>query len=93
MTAMKPKIRAGAAALLLLGLPVLAACDDQQAAERTGEEIGRAVDQTAERIGDAVGKVTEGAGEMLQDAGRSIEEGARDAARGDGQPEQPRPNP
>ncbi|HYD66666.1 hypothetical protein [Azospirillum sp.] len=68
---------AAVAALLLL--PALAACDDQQTAEKTGQEIGRAVDQTAERAGEVAGDAAREAGRWLQDAGRSLEREAKGA--------------
>lgn len=77
---------AAIAALLLL--PALAACDDQQSAEKTGQEIGRAVDQTAERVGEAAGDAARGAGQWLQDAGRSLEREAKDAREADQGPAQ-----
>lgn len=70
-----------AAVAVLLALPLLAACDDQQTAEKTGQEIGRAVDQTAERVGEAAKDIGSKAGQMMQDAGRAIEREAQDAKR------------
>jgi hypothetical protein len=70
--------RTAALAALLL-LPALAACDDQQTAEKTGQEIGRAVDQAAERAGEAAGDVARETGRWLQDTGRSLETEAKDA--------------
>lgn len=72
-------IRSAAFALPLLALPLLAACDDQQSAEKTGQNIGRAVDQTAERAGEAAKDATAKAGQMLQNAGDAIQQKARDA--------------
>ncbi|WP_448205769.1 hypothetical protein [Azospirillum sp. sgz302134] len=71
--------RAAALALSLLTLPLVAACDDQQSAEKTGQEIGRAVDQTAERAGEAAKDATAKAGRMLENAGEAIEQKAREA--------------
>lgn len=71
-------IRSAAFALPLLALPYLAGCDDQSA-EKTGQNIGRAVDQTADRAGEAAKDATAKAGRMLQDAGDAIQQKARDA--------------
>ena len=71
-------IRSAAFALSLLALPLLAACDDQSA-EKTGQEIGRPVDQTADRAGEAAKDATAKAGRMLKDAGQAIQQRARDA--------------
>lgn len=60
-------------------LPALAACDDQQTAEKTGQEVGRTVDRAAERAGEAAGDVARETGRWLQDAGRSLETEAKDA--------------
>ncbi|MBK3777038.1 hypothetical protein JJL56_04825 [Azospirillum sp. YIM DDC1] len=72
-------IRTAVLALPLLALPLLAACDDQQSAEKTGQEIGRTVDQTAERVGEAAKGIGAEAGRMMQDAGAAIQQKARDA--------------
>src|SRR5690242_12022324 len=48
-------LRGAAAALLLASTLVLAAaCDEKHAAEKTGEAVGRSVDQVAEKVGPAV---------------------------------------
>jgi len=72
-------LRGLAAALLLAPALLVAGCDDQQSAEKTGAEVGRAVGQTAERIGEAAKNATEKAGETLQNAGDAIEKKAEDA--------------
>jgi hypothetical protein len=71
-------IRNAAFALSLLAVPLVAGCDDQQSAEKTGQEIGRTVDQTADRAGEAAKDATAKAGRMLQDAGEAIQQKARD---------------
>ncbi|MBP2312066.1 hypothetical protein [Azospirillum soli] len=68
-----------AAVAALLALPILSACDDQQTAEKAGQEIGRAIDQTAERVGEATKDIGAKAGQMMQDAGSAIERKAQDA--------------
>ncbi|MBP2294184.1 hypothetical protein [Azospirillum rugosum] len=74
-----PTIRTAALALSLLTMPLVAGCDDQQSAEKTGQEIGRTVDQTADRAGEAAKDATAKAGQMLQNAGEAIQQKARDA--------------
>ena len=71
----------GSAVLVLpfLALPLLAACDDQQSAEKTGQDIGRAVDKTAERVGEAAKDFGAEAGRMLQDAGAAIRQKAHES--------------
>jgi len=77
----------GAAVALALALPV-AGCDDPQTAEKTGQNVGRAVDQAAERVGEAAGDVAAGAGRLMKDAGQAIERAAKDGK--DPEPEPPR---
>ncbi len=72
-----------AAITALLALPILSACDDQQTAEKTGQEIGRAIDRTAERVGEATKDIGSKAGQMMQDAGRAIEREAHEARDGE----------
>ncbi len=74
----------GIAAAVLLSLPIVA-CDEQQSAEKTGQEIGRALDQAADQVGEAAGDVAAGAGRLMRDAGQAIERTATDAK----EPEEP----
>ena len=73
--------RHSAAAGLLLAAPLVSACDDQQTAEKTGQEIGRAVDQAAERVGEATKDIGSKAGQLMQDAGNAIQREAQEAKR------------
>ena len=68
------------AVAVLLALP-LAGCDDQQSAEKTGQEIGRAVDQAAERVGEVTDDLAARAGRAMQGLGTDIERAAREANR------------
>ncbi len=88
-----PGLCGAVAALALLSVPVLAGCDDQQTAEKTGQEVGRALDQAAEKVGKAAGDAAAGAGRLMRDAGRALEGEERDGeareGRGDGPAAQP----
>ncbi len=75
-------------AALLLSLPIVA-CDEQQSAEKTGQEIGRALDQAAGQVGEAAGEVAAGAGRLMRDAGQAIERTVRDTARETEEPAEP----
>src|SRR4051812_49738004 len=76
-------LRGAAAALLLASTLVLAAaCDDKHAAEKTGEAVGRSVDQVAEKVG-AAGKQSTQAGGPAPANARQWIEGKAHAAKED----------
>lgn len=76
---MTSRTRAFTMACLLFAVPLVAACDNEGPAERTGEEIGRSIDNAGDNVGDAADNATENLGEAMQDAGDAIEDAANDA--------------
>jgi hypothetical protein len=59
--------RVGLAAVLALGLPVLAACDDSaNNGEGVGDRAGKALDNAASKAADSAGKALERAGNAIQ---------------------------
>jgi len=54
--------------VLALGLPLIAACDNEGPAERAGEKIDNSVSEATKQTGEA-----------MQDVGRAIQEKSREA--------------
>ncbi len=60
--------RAVLGAVLVLGMPLLAACDNEGPAERAGE----AIDNTASKAAKQTGEALENVGNAIQDKSREV---------------------